>query len=183
MTTPSKSHALLLALAISAAGCATLGSPPPGPNLVETVDGWTPAPGYTWLYPGDPSNYEVVPISSEPAYEPTYQPTYEPDPPTYEPPVAAEPEPSPFQQEYAPELTEPEVLIQNSTVETITVTIHGPIYRQFVLPPWGSDSAIIPPGSYSYEGTCPGVLPASGVANFESYYRYTWEFSIVTTYE
>ncbi len=179
----------VLVLCLILIGCGI----PPGPNLVETEDGWVPAAGYTWAYPDDPNNYDVVSESyayvPEPSYEPTYQPepSYEPayvPEPTYQPePAPVEPTPSPFEQEYVPGLYDPEVVINNATGETIYVSLQGPATRDLALPPGGSETVTVPAGTYYYQGTCPGVIPTSGTDSFESDYRYSWTFIIVNVPE
>ena len=105
------------------------------------------------------------PTYSEPAYTEPAQPAYE----------------SPFEETYDPSIVDPEVTIVNNTDVSITITLSGPSYQAVEVAPYGSQTIIVPAGTYSFTGSAPGVIPTSGSDSFDTAYRYTWTFHIIET--
>lgn len=118
--------------------------------------------------------------SQEPAYEQPAEPTQPAEPAEAQPEEEA-PQENPFQAEYDASVTDPEVMILNNSAKAITVTLSGPTYQCIEVAPWASQTVVVPPGSYSFTGTAPGVIPTSGTDAFDTSYRYTWTFAIVET--
>lgn len=86
---------------------------------------------------------------------------------------------APFQAELVPKLAKPEVvIINNSSGNTITLRLDGPDRHSVTLSPAKQGRITIEPGTYKYEATSQGVLPASGVYEFETQHRYTWRFYV-----
>jgi ribosomal protein S27AE len=84
---------------------------------------------------------------------------------------------SPFVGEFVGKNTPPEVIVKNLSTYQITLVVAGNLNH---IPANGSLSINPSPGSQPYRASAPGVIPSAGYQNFESGYRYTWSFWVVT---
>lgn len=71
----------------------------------------------------------------------------------------------------------PEIEIFNNTSRTLTLKLNNEVYS---LSPKQKKSIILPPGSYNYRASAPGVIPNIGTESMSSNMRYSWQFYIVT---
>lgn len=84
-----------------------------------------------------------------------------------------------FQTEYIPNLTTPEVAIENASYKDLNLKVGSEIYP---IPAHSNRTVSIDPGMYKYYASAPGVIPAIGERAFENGTRYTWKFWIETSY-
>jgi hypothetical protein len=85
-------------------------------------------------------------------------------------------ESSPFQAEYVESIENPEVVIVNQTQLDITIQVSGPASPTIVVPAGTAQSVSVPPGTYSYSASAPGVEGTTGSHQFDAHERYTWQF-------
>lgn len=85
-----------------------------------------------------------------------------------------------FQESGQSSSEEPEVVIKNTTSLSITLIV-GDSYVS--LSPHSSKTDTIQTGELNYTASAPGVLPLSGRHTFKGNSRYTWTFSIRTSYK
>ncbi len=87
----------------------------------------------------------------------------------------------PFRAQYVAGLEKPEVVMVNRTDRQISLRVSGAVERHLTIPAGGTSTTSLPAGAYEYSATAAGVMPCSGTESFEKNYRYTWEFTIVTS--
>jgi len=87
---------------------------------------------------------------------------------------------SPFRAVRVRGLGPPEVCIRNQSGKTITIRLTGPQSETFDVGPHASVTRTLITGTYSYHASASGVIPSSGEETFNTDYRYTWTFMIVT---
>lgn len=75
--------------------------------------------------------------------------------------------------------TQPEVEIKNATNLTISLIVGG---KYFSLPPHTTSTETIDSGELTYTASAPSVMPLSGRHYFKAGNKYTWKFTIRTTY-
>ena len=75
--------------------------------------------------------------------------------------------------------SEPEVEIKNTTSLTISLIVGS---KYFSLPPHATSTETIESGDLNYTASAPSVLPLSGKHYFKAGGKYTWTFTIRTTY-
>lgn len=88
-------------------------------------------------------------------------------------------EESPFQSDYTGSGLNPEVIITNDTKLTLTLKLDTEFYT---FAPKETKTITIHSGNHKYFASAKGVLPCSGVEDFEASHTYTWRFYITTTY-
>lgn len=71
----------------------------------------------------------------------------------------------------------PEVEVYNNTIKTLTLKLNSANYT-FI--PQEKKKITLPPGTYKYIASAPGVIPYYGNDSLLGNYTYTWEFYIVT---
>jgi hypothetical protein len=70
-----------------------------------------------------------------------------------------------------------EVLIRNETSLVLSLVLNE---KKYTLKPREELSLELPPGSYRYRASAPGVLPSIGIEEFKSFSGYSWTFYIKT---
>lgn len=71
----------------------------------------------------------------------------------------------------------PDIEIYNDTELTLTLKLNSDLY---VFSPKQKRTLTLPPGTYKYRASAPGVIPNIGTEYMESNMGYTWQFYIVT---
>ena len=84
-----------------------------------------------------------------------------------------------FQESGQSSSADPEVVIKNTTSLTISLIVGG---RYFSLPPHTTTTETIDSGDQPYTASAPSVLPLSGRHYFKPGDKYSWTFTIRTTY-
>ncbi len=85
-----------------------------------------------------------------------------------------------FQENGQSSSTEPEVEITNESSKTITLIVGS---KYFSLSPHTASPETIESGNLNYTASAPSVIPLSGTHYFKSGDKYTWTFSIETSYK
>jgi len=100
---------------------------------------------------------------------------------TYQPlPQPTRSSTSPFQAQRVRGLGQPEVHIRNQSGKIITINLGGPENETFSVAPHETVTKKLKAGSYSYDASAIGVTPTSGKETFNTDYRYTWTFMIIS---
>lgn len=71
----------------------------------------------------------------------------------------------------------PEIEIYNNTKLTLTLKLNA---KLFSFSPHERKSISLPPGTYNYRASAPGVIPNIGTENMKNNMNYSWQFYIVT---
>jgi hypothetical protein len=69
-----------------------------------------------------------------------------------------------------------EILVRNTTSLPLSLALNG--NRRYTFDPGAEKTLELEVGSYKFRASAPGVMPAIGTQDFESYTSYTWTFSI-----
>ncbi len=72
---------------------------------------------------------------------------------------------------------EPIIKIHNDTELKLTLKLNSDLYT---FSPQERKVLVLPPGSYTYRASAPGVLPDHGVEKIQGNYEYKWSFYVAT---
>lgn len=84
-----------------------------------------------------------------------------------------------FQAEKLNYISEPEIVIKNSSYKSINLKIGKQL---IAIPANTSKNLTITQGTYDYYASSPSAIPLLGIQTFENSYRYSWEFWIEMKY-
>lgn len=63
------------------------------------------------------------------------------------------------------------------------ITLPDDVLDRYTFAPQETKTVYLTPRKYKFHASAAGVIPDFGEQTFQSGYRYTWRFDIVTTYK
>jgi hypothetical protein len=75
-------------------------------------------------------------------------------------------------------LGDPELVIENDSDVNFTIVLNGAQSSTLEVPPHQKRSVRLKPGTYSYSGGAPDIIPVEGNETFAGDMRYSWRFFV-----